>query len=128
MTAARLLNKDLVELPNASSEIIDGDQEATQYVNNLMEFTLNEFFIEPDEGVDWLGIVEPKSIIRNKIRNEITGALSNDNRVEEIFFIRVVSVNNVTRATVVSYSIRMDADIFLEKILQIKPAVTETDG
>lgn len=128
MTAARLLNKDLVELPNASSEIINGDEEATQYVNNLMEFTLNEFFIEPLEGVDWLGIVEPKSIIRNKIRNEIIKALSNDNRVEETFFIRVDSVNNVTRATVVSYSIRMDSDIFLERTLQIKPAVTESGG
>lgn len=128
MTAARLLNKDLVELPNASSEIINGDEEATQYINNLMEFTLNEFFIEPDEGVDWLGIVEPKSIERNKIRSEIIKALSNDNRVEETFFIRVDSVDNVTRATVVSYNVRMDSDIFLEKTLQIKPAVTESSG
>ena len=128
MTAARLLNKDLVELSNASSEIIDGELEAVQYIDNLMEFTLNEFFIEPDEGIDWLGIVEPKSINRNKIRNEIIGSLSNDNRVQEIFFIRVDSVNNVTRVTVVSYSIRMDADIFLEKTRQIKPAVTESDG
>lgn len=123
MTAVQLINKDLVEQSDSSSKIINGNDEALQYINNLFEFTLNEFFLEPLEGVDWFGIVEPKEKSRNKIRNEIIKALNNDNRVTDIVFIRIDSINDQTRETVISFKILMDSSILLERTLQINPSV-----
>ena len=125
MTAAQLINKDLVELPDGSSKIINGNEEALQYINNLMEFTLNESFLEPLEGVDWFGIVEPKSTSRLFIRSQITKALNNDNRVTSIFSITINSINDETRETSISFNIQMDSSIFLDETLQILPSLKE---
>ncbi len=123
MTATQLINKDLVQLSDGSSKIINGNDEALQYINNLMEFTLNEFFIEPLEGVDWFGIVEPKDTSRLFIRNEIIKALNNDNRVTNILSVTIDSINNQTRNTEISFKIQMDSGIFLDETLQILPSL-----
>lgn len=125
MTAAQLINKDLVELSDGSSKIINGNDEALQYINNLMEFTLNESFLEPLEGVDWFGIAEPKTTSRLFIRNQIIKALNNDNRVTDIFSITINRIDDETRETSISFNIQMDAGIFLDETLQILPSLKE---
>ena len=125
MRAARIVDGDLVELSDFSSEFITGNDEALQYIDDLVKFTLEEFFLEPTEGIDWFRILESKENVRLLIRTEIIKAFDNDNRITRIIRIAVDSFNNQTRETVVSFKIEMDSSIILEDSLQIKPELKE---
>ncbi len=125
MRAARIVDGDLVEQSDFTSEFITGNEEALQYVDNLVKFTLGEFFLEPDEGIDIFRILESKTDVRLLTRTQLIKVFDNDNRITQILRIAVDSVNNVTRETVVSFRIQMDSSIILDDTLQIKPELKE---
>ena len=121
MRAAKIVDGDLVELSDRTSQFINGNEEALQYIDNLLKFTLGEFFLEPNEGIDWFRILESKTGVRILIRSEFIKALNNDNRVTKIISISVDKIDDQTRETDISFKIEMDSSIILEDDLQIKP-------
>jgi len=121
MRAAKIVDGDLVELSDFTSEFLTGNEEALQYVGNLLKFTLGEFFIEPLEGVDTFRILESKTDVRLLTRTEFIKAFNNDNRITRIIRIAVDNVDNQTRAADISFKIEMDSSIILDESLQIKP-------
>ena len=67
---------------------ITGVDAVTQRINNRLKLFVNEWFMQPDEGVDWFGVFEKPFTIR-KMETEIYRVLSNDNEIESIEEIKI---------------------------------------
>lgn len=79
----QLIEGDLVDDGDGSLVTLEGAAAVEQSINHSMKLFLGEFFLEPGEGIDWLGLAE-KPFLATRVRDAIITQLAKEPAIESI--------------------------------------------
>ncbi len=103
MKAFALKDKDIV-LENNRIKLIEGEDALRQRILNKVSMFKGEWFLLPDEGIDWLGILGRKFVNDREMQIELESVLSSDAEVNTINYIDI-AFDNEAREVIISFSL-----------------------
>ncbi len=122
MKALKLKDGDFVKNEAGEWEANEGKDEILQEIKHSIQLWLGEFFIEPDEGVNWKKILQDGDTVL--LRAEITKILDRNPRITRIRRVEILEFNRANRALKVRIEATADESIILSDALQI-PSLAE---
>ncbi|EPG74112.1 hypothetical protein LEP1GSC058_3100 [Leptospira fainei serovar Hurstbridge str. BUT 6] len=104
MKTLKVENNDLV-YENGRLVQLEGIDALKQILGNRLKLFLGEWFLAPDEGVDWIGLVDQGPFVQSRFINAVKTALLKEPTVTSITKLDV-SFDRATRQVTIMFEVQ----------------------